>query len=201
MIALAAPRPRRFGHLLERRRSTRNFTTTEIQLERIADALWHAAGETHEGRRVSASARATYPITLTLVAGAVTDLPIGTYRYEPREHALELVAAGDARQDVAEMTLDAREWIGDCPALLIPSANTTRAPSALADQPAEHARHFAWMEVGFLAQNVSIWAAETGLGAVVIAGFDDSKAKAVSELLLPAENELLAVIAIGARAR
>ncbi|WP_167132835.1 SagB/ThcOx family dehydrogenase [Paramicrobacterium chengjingii] len=201
MIALAAPRPRRFGHLLKLRRSTRNFTTTEIQLERIADALWHAAGETQDGRRVSASARATYPVNLTLVAGSVADLPIGTYRYEPREHALEIVAAGDTRQDVAEMTLDAGSWLGDCPALFIASANTTRAPSALADQPAEHSRHFAWMEVGFLVQNISIWAAETGLGAVVIAGFDDSKARSVSERLLPVENELLAVIAIGERAR
>lgn len=201
MIALAAPRPRGFGRLLKLRRSTRNFSTKAIQLERVADALWHAAGETHDGRRVSASARATYPVNVTLVAGEVTDLPAGTYRYESQQHALERVTVGDTRQDVAEMTLDAGDWLGNCPALLIASAHTTSAPSALADQPTEHAMHFAWMEVGFLAQNVSIWAAESGLGAVVIAGFDDSKAQAVAERLLPVENELLAVIAIGECAR
>ena len=101
-IALPAP-SREAGMQIERtlqsRRSVRDFAPEPLTLAQVSQLLWAAQGLTSpEGFRTAPSAGALYPLEVYLVVGDVSDLAAGVYAYDPRQHALELVAADDRRR-------------------------------------------------------------------------------------------------------
>ncbi|MCF8610590.1 nitroreductase family protein [Gordonia sp. HY285] len=53
------------------------------------------------------------------------------------------------------------------------SADTAAADHAFADQGKDRGTRFCWIETGLIAQNVYLWAAETGFGTVLLGGVDD----------------------------
>lgn len=163
----------------------------------MSGALWSALGTTDDGHRVIPSARATYPVTVTLIAGNVTDLPDGAYLYEPKRHTLEAGQPGDHRPAVARATLDAQDWLPGCPALLLLTTDLRKATQAFRDQHKEHAERFVWLETGHISQNLYLWAADNDLGTVLIAGIDDARALQVSQSIIPGGHQLLAVLGLG----
>lgn len=194
---VALPAPAGTLHpLLLARRSTKAFAGQPLSLPEVAAALWAVAGTTRDGHRVTPSARATYPMTATLVSAATTGLPAGAYRYDPASHALTDVCAGDHRATLANLTLDA-PWLATCPAALLLSADLVAARSRFPDQPPEHGERFIWVELGHAAQNLYLWAADRGLGTVLLAGLDDDRAASTMPPLLPAGHQLLGVLPIG----
>jgi len=182
--------------LLHRRRSTRDLAAQALDLPDVAAALRAALGSTVEGRRAVPSARGAYPVTATLVAGDVTGLPPGAYRYDPLLHTLTAGASGDHRPTIAAVTLDARHWLPQCPALLLLSADLRGAAGHFADQPRDHVERFVWLEAGHVSQNVYLWAAENGLGTVLVAGFDDDRAHEAGAVI-PDQHRLLALMGLG----
>ncbi len=85
------------------RRSQRDFQDTELTQEQLAQLLWAAAGVTTEdGRRTAPSAGALYPLDLYVVVTQVTGLEPGLYLYQPEQHTLAKVLAGDFRTALAE---------------------------------------------------------------------------------------------------
>jgi len=80
-----------FEARLRERRSVREFSPASVSLVSMGQLLWAAQGLTSPtGERTAPSAGALYPLELYLVAGRVDSVTPGTYRYEPRGHALRL---------------------------------------------------------------------------------------------------------------
>ena len=101
------------------RRSQRDFLDTELTQEQLAQLLWAAAGVTTEdGRRTAPSAGALYPLDLYVVVTQVTGLEPGLYLYQPEQHTLAKVLAGDFRTALAEGSLD-QQAIQRAPATLL----------------------------------------------------------------------------------
>ncbi|MBM3957868.1 MAG: SagB/ThcOx family dehydrogenase, partial [Gemmatimonadetes bacterium] len=74
---------------LAQRRSVREYTGEPVTLEEVSQLLWAAQGQTADwGARTAPSAGALYPLETYLVAGNVSGLEQGLYRYRPGEHDL-----------------------------------------------------------------------------------------------------------------
>lgn len=174
------------------RRSQRDFQDTELTQEQLAQLLWSAAGVTTEdGRRTAPSAGALYPLDLYVVVTQVTGLEPGLYLYQPEQHTLAKVLAGDFRTALAEGSLD-QQAIQRAPATLLYTVVYERLIERYGDRGIER---YTYIEVGHSAQNVLLQAQALGLGAVPIGAFTDHE---LTELLqLPPENEPRYLIPVG----
>lgn len=193
---MVLPKPRQDGALsveraLALRRSVRDFSPAPLSLEEASQLLWAAQGVSDaRGLRTAPSAGALHPLELYLVAGAVTTLPAGSYRYEPRQHRLLPIATGDLRAGIAAAALD-QAWVGEAPAILVLAAVVERTARRYGDR----ATRYVHMEVGHAAQNVYLQAASLGLGTCMVGAFVDARLKRL--LGLPAEVDPLALLPVG----
>ncbi|MCA9668675.1 MAG: SagB/ThcOx family dehydrogenase [Myxococcales bacterium] len=159
--------------LLQRRRSRRRYDKTPLSLEALARLLWAAQGITHRapGRRplhTAPSAGALYPLTFHVVAGHVSKLPAGAYRYDPERHTLQRVARGDQRARLATLAVKQR-WIELAPAALVVTGLYART----AAKYGARAKQYVHIEVGHAAQNVCLMATALGLSATPVGAFDE----------------------------
>jgi SagB-type dehydrogenase family enzyme len=194
---------------LTERHSVRQFADESVTLGEMAQLLWAAQGVTRPqaerpshwppewewqgGRRTNPSAGALYPLEVYLVAGNVEDIDAGLYRYEPLEHALAPVAAGDMREALTEVSLR-QSAIADAPAVLVVAAVYQRVAVKYEERGTRYAR----IEVGAVAQSVYLQAGSLDLGTVLIGAFRDAEVK--ETLGLPADHEPLAIMPVGRRA-
>ncbi|MER5225980.1 SagB/ThcOx family dehydrogenase [Streptomyces flaveus] len=187
------------GSLLVRRRSTRSFGPRPLSLAQLTLMAWAAHGRTADGHRTCPSAHALYPLTLTVVAGNVDGLAAGAYRYDAERHVLILVADGDHRDRVARTTLADHDWLRHAAALLLLSGDMDTATRHFADQPPQgrRGRRYVWLEAGHASQNVYLQATESGLGAVLVAGFDDDRLLGLDPAVVPSGEHPLALLAVG----
>jgi SagB-type dehydrogenase family enzyme len=197
VIALPAPRldgERSVEAALTRRRSLRSYAPTPISLEAVSQLLWSAQGVTDpRGFRTAPSAGALFPLELYLVAGNVTGLPSGIYRYGPRKHELRRTSAGDRRGPLVAAALD-QEWMLDAPAMLVIGAVYERT----ARKYGRRAPRYVHMEAGHAVQNVYLQSEALGLGTCIVGGFEDTRLSTVLEL--PSSVEPLGILPIGAPA-
>jgi len=175
---------------LHERRSVREFGAAPLSPAAVSQLLWSAQGVSHDGHRTAPSAGALYPLALYLVAGHVRDLAAGVYRYEPAEHRLSQVAAGDRRNALAEAAQGQR-WIADAAAILAIAAVERRTAVKYGNRGVRYIH----MEAGHAGQNVLLQAAALGLGAAPVGAFEDDAVAAV--LSLRASEEPLYLIAVG----
>jgi SagB-type dehydrogenase family enzyme len=101
-LSLPAPRAeagRTLGETIERRGSTRAFSSTPLSAVELATAL-HVAT-----RPVDADVDLAL-VSLYLIVNAVDGIAPGAYGYRPAEHALELIRHGEFRDRSAFLCLD-----------------------------------------------------------------------------------------------
>jgi SagB-type dehydrogenase family enzyme len=144
------------------------------------------------GRRTNPSAGALYPLEVYVLAGNVEGVEPGLYRYEPLEHALEPVAAGDLREALSGASLR-QSAIAGAPAVFVIAAVYERVAVKYGERGTRYAR----IEVGAIAQSVYLQAGALGLGTVLIGAFTDADVKDV--LGLPDDHEPLAIMPVGRR--
>lgn len=180
--AIALPSPKLDGAVsvekaLAERRSVRAYKPEALSMDEVSQMLWAAQGitEPSKGYRTAPSARGTYVIQVYLVAGNVSGLPAGLYRYEPKGHALVKLSEGDKKGDLLKASGQAP--IGPAPAALIISGLTDRA----AANP-----NWMYLEAGHASQNAYLQAVALKLGTVTMAGF---KPEAVRGALNLSEKE------------
>jgi SagB-type dehydrogenase family enzyme len=183
-INLPAPR-RTSDAILEAtmaaRRSERDFATGPVALAELAQLLWAAQGITHrDGLRTAPSAGATYPLGVYAVVGRVEGLLAGMYRYEPDNHALIAIAAGDRRHALAEAAL-AQHWIAGAPVILAVAAIFERTT----DKYGRRGERYMHMEAGHVGQNVCLQTVALGLGTTVVGAFDDAAVAAIVDPAVP----------------
>ncbi len=190
MIVLPLPNPSRddvsLSAALWRRRTIREFGTAPLSLQTIGDCLWAAQGSNDPGGlRTAPSAGALYPLELILVAGNVTDLPAGIYRYWPQSHQLRQRSATDVRAAVATAALE-QAWIATAGAIVIVAA----VPERTMVKYGERGIRYVQIEAGHAAQNLLLQAAARGIAAATVGAFDDRRLAEIGELG-PGERPLL----------
>ncbi len=190
------PEPRLTGDVavevaLHARRSRRSYASAPLRLEEVSQLLWSAQGVTNEeGARTAPSAGATYPLELCLVAGEITGLDAGIYRYRPRRHELVRIAAGDRRAELAAAAY--QDWVRTAPAALVIAAVEKRTA-----RYGRRAALYVQMEAGAVTENVHLQAEALGLATVVVGAFDDRDLKAT--VGLETLEEPLAIMPVGRR--
>jgi len=196
IVQLPQPRTRNESNILVEqalleRRSIREYRNEPLKLDDLGQLLWAAQGITYKGiYRTTPSAGALYPLETYVIAGNVTNLPAGIYRYMPLVHKLTLTRSGDIRQKLSNACL-CQTSILKAPASLVFCAVFARTTGKYGTRGIRYVH----IEVGSAAQNVSLQAVSLKLGTVAIGAFDD---KAVHrELSLPPEEEPILVMPVG----
>lgn len=183
--------------VLKQRRSVRSFSPTPLTLEEIGQLCWAAQGVTdQEGHRTAPSARSLYPLSLYVATGNVTGASPGLYRYEPASHSLQLVAAGDKRDDLNRKAVG-QDWIVTAPAIFVIAGNASTMTSGGDVAARERGKRFMWVEAGLAAQGFFLQATSLGLGSTYVGGFRSAAAHAM--LRLPSPEEVLAILPVGRR--
>ena len=194
LIELPQPSSGEAGSLvaaLQNRRSVRSFKSESLTVSSIARLLWAAQGVTSdEGLRTAPSAGALYPLELHLVAGKVNGLPAGSYRYDPRRHALHPEVVGDQRTNIAAAAMH-QNWIAQAAAIVVVTAFDVRTTRKYGVRGVRYIH----IEVGHASQNLLLQATALGLATTIVGGFDDD---ALAGLLNLADGERpLAILAVG----
>jgi SagB-type dehydrogenase family enzyme len=194
--AIPLPEPRLEGTIsveraLAERRSVRKFAPGPLPLVAVSQLLWAAQGITDDrGHRTAPSAGALYPLEVYLVAGAVSGILPGTYRYDPQHHRLLPLSGKDLRGQLAAAALE-QDFVAEAPAILVLAAVYERT----ARKYARRAPRYAHMEMGHAAQNVYLQSVALGLGTCMVGAFRDAQLKRVLDL--PREVAPLGLMPIG----
>jgi SagB-type dehydrogenase family enzyme len=182
------------------RRSVREYSDEPLDLAEVSQVLWAAYGVTQPvpgvpglsgGFKAAPSAGALYPLELYLVAGAVTGLEPGIYRYRPGPHDLTLVIAGDRRRALLGAALG-QTMVRDAPASLVYSAVFSRNTGKYGQRGRQR---YVCMDLGHSAENVYLQCGSLGLGTCAIGAFHDEALRLVTGL--PRDEEPLYIMPFG----
>lgn len=171
---------------IRRRRSTRAFRRAPVPLEDLGRILAAASP------RTAAAAGTPFPaddlLTTWLVVSAVSGLTPGVYRYDPQQHALALVRAGDPRRALFACCLQ-QELGRDAACAVI---HTFHLPASVA-RYGERAYRYAHLTAGMLGEHLALGAVRLGHGTSGIGGFLDED---VGDLLLLPDAHAVAYITV-----
>lgn len=161
------------------RRSIRAYAPTPMTIDELSRLLFLTSGITAglhgNARRAAPSSGALYPIELYPVVHRVDGIEPGVYHYAYREHALELVRAGDFRAPVVEQGI-AQEFLGECGVVLFVTMILQRMRPKYQDR----SYRYGLLEAGHVGENAYLAATSMGLGACGIGAFMDD---AINEML------------------
>lgn len=166
--------------VIAKRRSVRDYAKGPLTMEQVSQLLWAAQGRTEGELRAAPSAGATYPLEIYLVAGEVTGLDAGLYKYLGSSHKLDKVKAGDLRKSLSEAALS-QSPIEKAPATIVIAAKYERT----ANRYGARAQRYVHIEVGHVGQNIYLQCESLSLATVAIGAFDDSSVK--KALAIPEE--------------
>lgn len=190
------PKPSYSGHIpvetaLQERRSLREYPDKPVTLREVSQLLWAAQGTTSKhGYRTAPSAGALYPLEVYLVAGNVTDLPVGLYKYRTDSHKLVKIAGDDLRSELASAALE-QSAVRDASAVFVFAAVYERTTAKYGRRGVRYVH----MEVGQTTENVYLQAVSLELGTVFIGAFDDDSVKDL--LKMPDAECPLGIMPIG----
>jgi SagB-type dehydrogenase family enzyme len=178
-------------HLLQERRSVREYQNAGLSLAQVAQLLWAAQGITDaNGFRTAPSAGALYPLELYVVVSNVETLPAGIYHYKPKSHQLEIIREGEFSKVLARASYG-QSSVRDAAAVVVFTAiygRTTR-------KYGKRGERYVNIEVGHAAENLFIQAQALDLGTVVIGAFYDDEMNDV--LQLPSNVSPLLLMPVG----
>ena len=139
---------------LKHRMSTKEFTTQAIPQDQISNLLWAAFGinRPESGKRTVATAVNCQDIDVYVVFESAA------YVYQAKEHRLIPVVNRDVRSLAAT-----QEYAQVAPINLVYVSDYSRMPDGFQDKKPIYAAFHA----GSISQNVYLYCASTGLGAVV----------------------------------
>lgn len=146
--------------VLKPRRSTREYSSRPLDQQTMSDLLWSAYGI----NRPSGDRTAPYWRHI-MVIDVFAVMENGTWRYDPKAHALVLHVQDDLRAGTG-----IQDFVGTAPLNLVYVAQGSR----MQDVSAEDRRLFASADACFIGQNVYLFCASEGL-ATVFRGAVDQK--------------------------
>ena len=159
---------------IQARRTVRRFIPSALKLDQLGQLLWAAQGitDSYGKRRAVPSGGALYPLDCYVVVGkeGVIGLEPGAYLYRPGKHAIESMARGERRPQIAEAALG-QAWIAQAPVLFVITAEYRR----ITVKYGERGVRYALIEAGSVAQNLFLQAEALGLGAGIVGAFEDEE--------------------------
>ncbi|MDQ7730738.1 SagB/ThcOx family dehydrogenase [Halomonas sp. SpR8] len=180
------------------RRSCREYAEAALSIDVLSLLLWSAQGITgSDGKRATPSAGGLYPLFLQIVVQRVSGLEPGIYEYLPDTHSLKRVGDHIPEGAVGKLGIGDQPWLEEAAFVMGVTAKLGDAVKYFESQPpqGERGARYVYMETGALAQNVHLQCTDLGIGCVLVAGFDDLKAK--ETLALPSNLEPTALLCIG----
>jgi len=163
---------------LQARHSAREFSPRPLPPQVLSDLLWAAQGvnRPETGKRTAPSARDWREIDVYVTQAD------GVFIYEPNAHALRKVLDRDVRALTGR-----QDFPAVAPVNLVYVADSRR----MADADEAQKAFYSAADTGFIAQNVYLFCASSGL-AVVVRGALDKEALAVALGLGPHQRVTLA---------
>jgi SagB-type dehydrogenase family enzyme len=173
------PAPDRTGgkplmQALNERQSIRSYQDRELTPQQLSDLLWAANGFNRDDKRTAPTANNRQELELYVTTMS------GVYFYDARNHLLKEVKKGDHRAQAGS-----QDFVAQAALNLIFVSDMEKASS----------KEYAYTNCGFVAQNVYLYCASEGLGAVVRGSFDKDKLREL--LKLPSNQEVLLTQSVG----
>jgi SagB-type dehydrogenase family enzyme len=167
-----APVGRNLGSLLDaiqKRRSTRTYTSATVEEKDIELMAWSAQGITDTANRLRAapSAMAAYPLRLYVATEAALRV------YEPDRDEFREVRSGDVRPELFEAS--GQSSVRQAPVVFI----VTGRYGMLEADMGEKAQRCVHLEAGHATQNLVLTATSLGLAGVTAGAFEDSMVQKV----------------------
>ena len=140
--------------VLRDRKTLREFSPKPLPVQLLSNLLWAGFGinRPDNGHRTAPSAMNSQEIDLYVVS---VD---GIFLYEPKANRLQPVAGGDLRARTG-----GQDFVKTAPVALLFVADLPRLTKA---QPKERER-YAWIDSGYISQNIYLFCASEGLATVV----------------------------------
>jgi nitroreductase len=183
---VALPAPETSGgkplmQALKERKSTREFSSEKLSPQMLSNLLWAGWGINREdGRRTAPSASNRQEVDIYAV------MADGAYVYDAKGNALKPVASGDLRKLTGTVA-----FVAEAPLNLVYVADFAKMGNG--DENGKNATSNA--NAGFIAQNVYLFCASEGLGAVVRGSV--SKAELTKALNLRPDQRILFAQTVG----
>lgn len=159
---------------MNERQSNRNFEKKDIPLQTLSNLLWAANGFNREDKRVVPTSQNRQEMDVYAI------FETGVYLYDAKANILKLIQKSDFRQALGQPNI---------------SENASVTLVYVADMNKASNREAGFIDSGFIAQNVYLFCASEGLGAVVRASF--KKPDLHNALKLTENQEITIVQAIG----
>jgi SagB-type dehydrogenase family enzyme len=137
---------------ISKRRSSRDFSTKEIDMQVLSTLLWAAFGRNRAKGRTAPSSHNRQEIELYVAMKGAT------YIYDPSDHSLILQLEEDLRNETGE-----QDFVGVAPINLIYVSDTSKI-TGKTDQGIIEATY---CDTGCISENVYLYCASVGLGTVV----------------------------------
>ncbi len=161
---------------LERRRSIRKWKNLPLSEQELSNLLWAACGITKEKygkvkcKRTAPSACNSQEIRVYVIAEE------GVFLYDEENHQLIKTVARDIRKDIGT-----QKMMKSAPLGLVFVADLSRLKSPFL-RSREAKRFSAWVDTGYVSQNVYLYCAAAGLGTVVLSLVDRDKLHTLMKL-------------------
>lgn len=186
------------SNLIKARRSNRNFTGKEINLEDLSYLLSNSAGinliensNFDTSKRGYPSAGARYSLEIYPLILNCRGLKKGLYHYNVKENLLELLLEKDLRKWLQD-ALGGEKWPIKASVIFIITSVLRRTTIKYGDR----GYRYSLIEAGHLAQNLHLLAMELEFGSCAIGGYLDSKFDELLDISLQKEFTLY-LVAIG----
>jgi SagB-type dehydrogenase family enzyme len=170
-----------FSEVLQKRRSTRTFSTAPLSKVDLAFLLWASTGiqriEHGYAFRTAPSAGALYPIETYIAVNNVDDLDKGVYHYKIENHLLEEIKLGDFGETLAHAALD-QEMCADSSIVFIWTAIFQRSVWKYF----QRAYRYVYLDAGHIAQNLALAATSINCGSCHIGAFFDDEINSVVDV-------------------
>ena len=169
-----------FAEVINKAR-TNSYATGSLSAADLSCILWVAGGRRFNVDTVSSASRAYpstfawYPIDLYVLAGNVNNIEAGIYQYVPEEHGLKLLVKGDHRADSVKGAIFANA-VTTNPATIVLAVDMNQNRTRYSGHP------WLQMELGFLAEAISLTAALKGHAISIVSEVDPEKAKALFQI-------------------
>jgi len=156
------------------RQSQRSFSSKELTSQQISNLLWAAYGINRpEGLRTVPAAKNWYEYDIYVLKSD------GWFLYEVSKHALLKMGNEDLR-----IYGGTQGFVKAAPVILVFVADFDR----MTDTTDELRKFFSAVDVGYISQNVYLWAASEGLATIILGQVDKPK---VHEVLKLKQNQLV----------
>jgi len=161
---------------LEQRRSIRKWKNTPISEQELSNLLWAACGITKnkygkvKSKRTAPSACNSQEIRVYVL------MEKGVFLYNEENHELIEIISKDIRENIGT-----QKMIRSAPMGLVFVADLSRMTSPFL-RSKEAQRFSAWVDTGYISQNVYLYCAASNLGTVVLSLVDRDKLQELMQL-------------------